>query len=237
MELKLIFPYSDEDEVYVPDEDIHDDSDVSMDSNHSLTLGEYVEMSIQLRKFGVARQFCTKSWTFPPFHLAVRNGHIEIVKILTDLLQKKKESFDFKDYREHTIFHVACQAGNLEIVKFLYEQCPSGFEIVGQGGQTPLHLACAQGHIQIAKTLVDTGLMFKKDNNGKNPLDVLLDQWSSHSFGELFQKITNLIEENQEKYKINKLVEEYQLEYKITEEESLCLELLFSKLQKTNKGN
>ena len=232
MELKLIFPYSDEDEVYVPDEDIHDDSDVSMDSNHSLTLGEYVEMSIQLRKFGVARQFCTKSWTFSPFHLAVRNGHIEIVKILTDLLQKKNQSFDFKDYREHTIFHVACQVGNLEIVKFLYEQVPSGFEIVGQGGQTPLHLACAQGHIQIAKTMVDTGLMFKKDNNGKNPLDVLLDQWSSHSFGELFQKITNLIEENQEKYKITKLVEEYQLEYKITEEESLCLELLFSKLEK-----
>ena len=84
---------------------------------------------------------------------------------------KNNKSFDFKDGKGQTIFRVACQAGHLDIVNFFYEQCPSGFEIVGQGGQTPLHLACAHGHVQIAKTMLNTGLMFKKDNYGKNPFD------------------------------------------------------------------
>ena len=82
---------------------------------------------------------------------------------------------------------------------------------------------CAHGHVQIAKTMLNTGLMFKKDNNGKTPLDLWLDQCSSHSYGELFQKVTKLVKEHQEEYKIN-------------EEELLCLELLFSKL-KTNECN
>ena len=131
-------------------------------------------LSITMRQQeGVAEQFCKRNYRspFPPFHLAVQNGHNEIVKMLIDLFQKNNKSFDFRDGKEQTIFRVACQAGHLDIVNFFYEQCPSGFEIVGQGGQTPLHLACAHGHVQIAKTMLNTGLMFKKDNYGKNPFD------------------------------------------------------------------
>ena len=208
------------DEDFFPGNNSDDsDSDDSWDSNkdNSLSLGEYVANSIDLRRYqGVAGLFCIQS--FPPFHLAVKNGHIEIVKILTDLFQRNNKSLDFKDINEQTIFHVACQAGHLDIVKFLYEQCPSGFEIVGLGGQTPLHLACAQGHVQIAKIMLNTGLMLKMDNNGKNPLDLWMDQGSFPFSTELFKKITKLLKEHQE-------------EYKITEEELLCLELLFSKLE------
>ena len=83
-----------------------------------------------------------------------------------------------------------------------------------------MHLACAQGHVQIAKTMLNTGLMFKKDNNGKTPLDLWLDQCSSCSYGELFQKVTKLVKEHQE-------------EYKITEEELVCLELIISRLRES----
>ena len=212
------------DEDFIPGNNSDDsDSDDSWDSNkdNSLSLGEYVANSIDLRRYqGVAGRFSISfpKSPFPPFHLAVKNGHIEIVKRLTDLFQRNNKSLDFKDINEQTIFHVACEAGHLDIVKFLYEQCPCGFEIVGQGGQTPLHLACAQGHIQIAKIMLNTGLMSKTDNNGKNPLDLWMDQGSFPFSSELFKKITKLLKEHQE-------------DYKITEEELLCLELLFSKLE------
>jgi len=110
----------DEDEVYVPPENLDDSSEPDI-SEYEITLGEYVACNIWLRKQGVALRFRMHEQGTTPFHVAVKKAHIEIVEILTSLFQEKCESLEFKDMDGNTIFHVACQAGHLEIIKFLLE--------------------------------------------------------------------------------------------------------------------
>ena len=88
---------------------------------------------------GVAEQFCKRNYRspFPPFHLAVQNGHNEIVKMLIDLFQKNNKSFDFRDGKEQTIFRVACQAGHLDIVNFSMNNVPLDLRLLDKEDKLP----------------------------------------------------------------------------------------------------
>ena len=146
------------------------------------TLEEYVALRLQERKQGVATQFRPLAVGTTPFHFAVKNGNLEIVKILTFLFKDKNESLEFKDTEGNSILHIACQAGHLEIVKFLWEHlgCHKMFTSIAHYGhrQTPLDMVCDRGHVQVIIALLEEAeklninLAEMRDNKGKSPLDL-----------------------------------------------------------------
>ncbi len=84
-----------------------------------------------------------------PLHLAVRNGHLNVVKVLIDALADVNR----KTRRNYTSLHLAAQNGHLDVVEFLIDK-NSDVSAKTQEGYTPLHLAAQNGHLDVVKYLI-----------------------------------------------------------------------------------
>lgn len=87
-------------------------------------------------------------------HVAVTEGHIEIVNMLLDC----HASTDCRNYKKWTPLHMAAMKGNVEIVRALLRR---GAKVNAvdriETGNTPLHLAASYGHDNVVQTLIDAG--------------------------------------------------------------------------------
>lgn len=103
-----------------------------------------------------------------PMHMAVRDGHLEVVRLLCET----GCSLDAADAGGVTPLHVACHRGLLDIVRFLC--CAGADKDIGDGsGASPLHIAACVGHLEVALLLCEAGGdKDRSDSRGATPLHV-----------------------------------------------------------------
>jgi hypothetical protein len=108
-----------------------------------------------------------------PLHIAIFNGHINIVKeFLIASRKKNKLNSNIKRSSDGGApLHFAAQEGHIEIVKILLD-AGANPNIINHEGTTPLHCAAQDGHIEIVKLLLAAGANPNiKNIKGSSPLD------------------------------------------------------------------
>jgi ankyrin repeat protein len=122
-------------------------------------------------------------WT--PLHLAVSNGHIDIVRLLMD----HNANVATVDSDGQTALHQAAFGGDEKIVKQLVGENGPRESIDGKG-RTPLSLATSRGNIEVVKELggnpqdiheTTPGGLFDADYSDK-----LLDYSNRHVFSQSY---------------------------------------------------
>jgi ankyrin repeat protein len=92
------------------------------------------------------------SYCKSPLHLAVENGHMELISILL----RAGASVDLVSQADgYTPLHRAASLGHHEAVQLLLSSGARVDAVADTLGETPLHLASARGHIQVVKVLMD----------------------------------------------------------------------------------
>lgn len=112
-----------------------------------------------------------KRW--PPLSLALRGKHHEVVAILKETFEKKKEV-------EQATFAVydACRIGNVFALAELAKQWRGREEVLSGVdhilGQSPIHVASRNGHVEAVRLLVSIPGVHadKVDRDGRSPLMV-----------------------------------------------------------------
>ncbi|KAK5736852.1 hypothetical protein LTR17_007177 [Elasticomyces elasticus] len=86
-----------------------------------------------------------------PLEHAVREGHVEVVKLLIEF----KLEFDEKCSEGTTLLAMACEFGHSAIVKLLLETGKFRFCTGDTCGRTPLLFAVRGGHVKVVELLID----------------------------------------------------------------------------------
>ena len=199
-------PSDDDDDFYdnsssyesITDEDYDSSIDEDDDGDDSENEHELLMIMINARKKNTIEPYFgfTNKQGKTPLHLAVENGHTEVMRLL--YTKSRWVVPDKRDRFGRSVVHKACFAGNDEVVKLLMAhllkddqsaEFPGFAAVHGQSGfgrnddafQTPLHLACMQGHFHIVKLLIQNAdkLPLKidsTDKEGKLPIQLLVEQ-------------------------------------------------------------
>jgi hypothetical protein len=100
-------------------------------------------------------------------HLAARNGHLEVVK----LLLAANFNIEQTDNQEHTALLAAAHYRQPAIVRYLIEH-GANVRQANTSGRTALHLAAFRGDIEILELLIEQGAdIQRKDEDGKTAYD------------------------------------------------------------------
>ena len=94
-------------------------------------------------------------------HLAARNGHLDIVRLLLEAGADK----DAARQNGSTALHTAAWNGHLDVVRFLLE-AGADKDAAAQSGGTALHTAAQSGNLDIVRLLLEAGA--DKDAARKN---------------------------------------------------------------------
>jgi hypothetical protein len=102
-----------------------------------------------------------------PLHLAIRNGHIDICRLLIE----NGASIEVKNAHGFSALYFACLHGHVAIAEMLIG-CGASLVESDLGGLTPLHIAAEKGHTDVVKLLLlkgaDRGAL---DSIGYTPID------------------------------------------------------------------
>ncbi|KAJ1379942.1 PGG domain [Sesbania bispinosa] len=106
---------------------------------------------------------------FDAFHIAAKQGDIDILKIL---MEAHPELSMTVDPSNTTALHTAATQGHTEIVKFLLEEGSSLATIARSNGKTALHSAARNGHLEVVKALLEKepGVATRTDKKGQTAL-------------------------------------------------------------------
>ncbi|XP_045806520.1 ankyrin repeat-containing protein At5g02620-like isoform X2 [Trifolium pratense] len=106
---------------------------------------------------------------FDAFHIAAKQGDIDILKILMEVHPDLSMTVDPSNT---TALHTAATQGHIEIVKFLLEAGSSLATIAKSNGKTALHSAARNGHLEVVKALVEKepGVAIRTDKKGQTAL-------------------------------------------------------------------
>ncbi|WOG85192.1 hypothetical protein DCAR_0104380 [Daucus carota subsp. sativus] len=85
------------------------------------------------------------------FHIAAKQGNLEVVKILMDALPELSLTFDQSNT---TALHSASSQGHAEVVKFLMEKNGNLVTIGKSNKKTALHSAARNEHLEVVKVLL-----------------------------------------------------------------------------------
>ncbi|KAL6221465.1 hypothetical protein ACLB2K_009216 [Fragaria x ananassa] len=106
---------------------------------------------------------------YDPFHIAVRQGHLDVLK---ELLQVFPNLAMTTDLSNSTALHTAATQGHIEIVDLLLETDSNLAKIARNNGKTVLHSAARMGHLEVVKSLLskDPTAAFRTDLKGQTAL-------------------------------------------------------------------
>jgi ankyrin repeat protein len=92
-----------------------------------------------------------------PLHVACRNNHLSIVRLLISdgniNIHSKSDKDTFFTWGPTPLL-IACEYGNAVVVKFLLEKWADPNLARGDDGDTPLHVAATKGYVDIARLLM-----------------------------------------------------------------------------------
>jgi ankyrin repeat protein len=103
-----------------------------------------------------------------PFHLASRNGHLNVLNRLVELGASVNEI----TYAGWAPLHLASANGHLNVINRLAELGAYVNEKANDG-ETPLHIAAQKGHLDVVSRLVELGASVnERTGNGETPLHI-----------------------------------------------------------------
>ncbi|KAK8561830.1 hypothetical protein V6N13_149021 [Hibiscus sabdariffa] len=106
---------------------------------------------------------------FDAFHIAAKQGDLEVLKILMEANLDLSMTFD--SYNT-TALHTAASQGHTEVVNFLLEKGSNVAAIARSNGKTALHSAARNGHLDIVKALLskEPAIATRIDKKGQTAL-------------------------------------------------------------------
>ncbi|KAK8628933.1 hypothetical protein V6N13_077795 [Hibiscus sabdariffa] len=106
---------------------------------------------------------------FDAFHIAAKQGDLEILKVLLAVHPELAMTVDLSN----TIsLHTAATQGHIEIVNFLLEAGSGLATIARSNGKTALHSAARNGHVEVVRALLasEPGIAPRTDKKGQTAL-------------------------------------------------------------------
>ncbi|KAG2332839.1 hypothetical protein Bca4012_017528 [Brassica carinata] len=106
---------------------------------------------------------------FDPFHVAAKQGHLEVLKKLMGTFPNLAMTTDSSCT---TALHTAATQGHTEVVNLLLETDSNLAKIAKNNGKTALHSAARMGHVEVVKSLIgnDPSIGFRTDKKGQTAL-------------------------------------------------------------------
>ncbi|KAK9280701.1 hypothetical protein L1049_014399 [Liquidambar formosana] len=106
---------------------------------------------------------------FDAFHIAAKQGDLEILKVLMEALPELSMTVDVSNT---TALHTAAMQGHIEVVNYLLESGSSLATIARSNGKTALHSAARNGHVEVVKALLEKepGIATRTDKKGQTAL-------------------------------------------------------------------
>ena len=105
------------------------------------------------------------------FHIACSNGHVDVVKFLLSIHEKKKIRIHALNGKGDNAFNQACSNGHVEVVKVLIEQSEFNdikLNIINKKGENAFHQACSNAQTEIVRLLLKQSKAKKIDLNSTN---------------------------------------------------------------------
>lgn len=106
---------------------------------------------------------------FDAFHVAAKQGDIEILRVLMEAHPELSMTVDLSNT---TALHTAATQGHIEIVNFLLDAGSSLSTIDKSNGKTALHSAARNGHVEVVRALLtmEPGIATRIDKKGQTAL-------------------------------------------------------------------
>lgn len=106
---------------------------------------------------------------YDPFHVAAKQGHIEVLK---ELLRFFPSLVMTTDSSNSTALHTAAAQGHVDVVNLLLDIDSNLAKIARNNGKTILHTAARMGHLEVVKSLLDKdpSIGFRTDRKGQTAL-------------------------------------------------------------------
>ncbi|XP_054778273.1 ankyrin repeat-containing protein At5g02620-like [Prosopis cineraria] len=106
---------------------------------------------------------------FDAFHIAAKNGYLEILMVLKDAIPELSLTVDMSNT---TALHTAAAQGHIEIVNFLLDKGSNLITISKSNGKTALHSAARNGHVEVVRALLnkEPEIAMRIDKKGQTAL-------------------------------------------------------------------
>ncbi|KAJ8754181.1 hypothetical protein K2173_002080 [Erythroxylum novogranatense] len=129
---------------------------------------------------------------YDPFHLAAKQGGLEILKVLMEANPELSMTYDSTN---STALHSAASQGHVEVVNFLLESVGCLAMIPKSNGKTALHSAARNGHLEILKGLLskESSLATRIDKKGQTALHMAVKGQNVELVQELIMSDSALI--------------------------------------------
>ncbi|KAK8512248.1 hypothetical protein V6N13_097090 [Hibiscus sabdariffa] len=129
---------------------------------------------------------------YDAFHIAAKQGDLEILKIL---MEANVDLSMTSDSYNTTALHTAASQGHAEVVSFLLEEGDNVVAIARSNGKTALHSAARNGHLEIVKALLskEPGITTRTDKKGQTALHMAVKGHNVEVVDELINSDPSLI--------------------------------------------
>ncbi|KAL8251774.1 hypothetical protein R6Q59_035467 [Mikania micrantha] len=106
---------------------------------------------------------------FDAFHIAAKQGNIEVLKVLMEMHSELSLTFDQSNT---TPLHTAAEQGHIDVVNYLLEKNSSMASIARSNLKTALHSCARKGHLEVVKALSQKapGIVGRADKKGQTAL-------------------------------------------------------------------
>ncbi|KAL3506959.1 hypothetical protein ACH5RR_032341 [Cinchona calisaya] len=136
---------------------------VAAENGHAFVVGEFLKyVDVETASIGANNGY-------DPFHVAAKQGHLEVLKELLRFFPNLNMTTDSSNT---TALHTAAAQGHIDVVNLLLDIDPNIAKIARNNGKTVLHTAARMGHLEVVKSLLskDPSIGFRTDKKGQTAL-------------------------------------------------------------------